>query len=277
MELGHEIHKVRFDSVFIVLCYRNTDDLRLFIKSASKLSTRYKILVVNSYYDDETQSSFKNIANQNDCDFINVPNKGYGAGNNRGIEYALSKYEFDYLVVCNPDIEFLSFPISEVSNMTDCIIAPVIKTLTGKAQNPYINHSNRLVEWIEYWGYKTKFKPLLYTGFAINKLFRESSNIIHNILKTRRRKIYACHGSCVIFGKEAIRKLGIPYDENMFLFCEEFHLAKLAKEKDIKTYMIPELRVLHKEDGSVSFISSGMWDIQGKSFIYYYRKWYKNR
>ena len=69
----------------------------------------YRVIIVNNYYDDETKDNVFNIACNYDCDFINANNDGYGAGNNRGIELAMAKYKFKYLIVSNTDIEILSF------------------------------------------------------------------------------------------------------------------------------------------------------------------------
>lgn len=276
-----EVDKIKYDFVFVVLCYRNTDDLSLFITSAKKITDTYKIVVVNSYYDDETRDNFKKITIENNCDFVNVPNNGYGAGNNSGVDYAKSHYNFEYLVICNPDIEFITFSKDNIKGMNDYIIAPEIKTLKGKSQNPFIDQRSRLInksiETLEYYGYRTKSKLLLYSGFAINKFIRESSNFIYNMIQPKRRKIHACHGACLIIGQTALRRIDKLYDENMFLFCEEFHLANVAKERKVDTVMVPSLKVLHREDGSVSFISKSAFKIQAKSFIYYYEKWYRSK
>jgi len=266
----------KFDFIFVVLCYRNIHDLQKFINSANELEDTFKIIVVNSYFDDETKEYLQEIALNNNCDFINVPNKGYGAGNNTGIEHAQSNYEFEYIVVCNPDIELINFSQEYFRNKKDYIIAPDIRTLTGKPQNPFIDSSNKFVEWIEYHGYRYQSKFLLYSGFGINKIFREVSNVLWKMTR-KRREIYASHGSCVIFGKDALKKLGRPYDENMFLFCEEFHLAKLAESKGVTTIMMSELKILHKEDGSVVFIGDKAFGLQAKSYIYYYENWYKKQ
>jgi len=267
------VSKDKFDFVFIILCYRNTHDLQMFLQSASAISGKCRFIIVNSYFDEETKKSFEHIARLAGCDFINVPNNGYGAGNNRGIEIAKERYRFDYLIVCNPDIEFLSFSKYSILNMTDCIIAPNIKTLTGKAQNPFMSHSNPLFELIQFYALKMESKPLLYFGIAFNKILRECSNFYHKLLKAKKRRIYAAHGSCIIFGNEALQKIDIPFDENIFLFCEEFDLARIAKEKNICTYLISDLSILHKEDGSVIFLDTGISSLHKKSFIYYYEKW----
>lgn len=77
--------------LFVVLVYRNSADLYDFIISVKQNFTNYKIVVVNSYYDNESLKVIEDIAISNDCEFINVANKGYSYGNNLGIGYAKKK------------------------------------------------------------------------------------------------------------------------------------------------------------------------------------------
>ena len=94
---------MEYDFVFVVLVYRNTKDLEDFFCS---LKVPYsKVVVVNSFFDDKTEQEFQSIAQRNRADFISVPNKGYGFGNNTGCRYALENYKFKYLVISNADIE----------------------------------------------------------------------------------------------------------------------------------------------------------------------------
>ncbi len=78
--------------IFVVLVYRNTGDLEDLTKNLGEKfeSGKYRVIVVNAYFDDDTKSESERISNECDADFINVPNKGYSYGNNRGIEYALN-------------------------------------------------------------------------------------------------------------------------------------------------------------------------------------------
>ena len=101
-----------FDIVFVVLVYRNTQDLVDFFKS-NQIS-RSKTIVVCSHYNDDTDTRFSEIARINLADFIVVPNKGYGYGNNKGCEYALSNYDFKYLIISNADIKIEQFDIEDV-------------------------------------------------------------------------------------------------------------------------------------------------------------------
>ena len=78
-----QIEHLKYRVVFVVLVYRNTQDLRDFFKYNDTKDSH--TIVVNSYYDEQTENEFKKIASKAEADFISVPNKGYGAGNNAGM------------------------------------------------------------------------------------------------------------------------------------------------------------------------------------------------
>lgn len=268
---------MKYDYIFVVLCYRNTTDIITFLNSTGSLEDIYKVILINSYYDAVSKCEFENIAGHYNCDFINVPNRGYGAGNNRGIEYATTNYEFDFLVICNPDIELKSFSKKQLCGMENSIIAPEIKKLNGKHQNPLNSRRIAFVDWIEYVGFTKNCKLFIYIGIGINKISNGVMLATCKLRKSEIYRIYAAHGSCVLIGKEVLAKCGEIYDENMFLFAEENHLAQLANKNGIYTYMIPSLKVVHKEDGSVNYINKEVPQHLKKSYIYYYEKWIKKK
>ena len=78
-------------------------------------------------------------------------NKGYSFGNNKGITFANEKYEYEYIIISNPDIIVKQFN----DNLPDAeIIAPKVVTMSGKNQNPMAIKENRLAEYLVYQGLK---------------------------------------------------------------------------------------------------------------------------
>lgn len=258
-----------YDFIFVVLVYRNTQDLIDFFKDYNIPNS--KVIVVNSFYDNLSDDEFRNISQRNDADYISVENKGYGYGNNKGIEYALIHYKFNYLVISNADVKILSF--ADKNNLIDgAIIAPEIKTLKGKNQNPYLPYDYWLYDNYKYIGFKY-FRYLLYGSIALNKLgrivFRWRRKLSNN------NRIFAAHGSFIIISYSALIKLIPIFNEKMFLFGEEEHLAKLAKSRGIPVYFLDKIKILHKEDGSVGLLNRNIRPYVKKSFFYFYEFWHK--
>ncbi len=237
--------------VYVVLTYRNTEDLELFFAHLGGPDGR--VVVVNSYYDEMTKEKMEQIARSNGADFLNVENKGYGAGNNAGIAYALMHYDFDALVISNPDVEVGQWHSPDMRELRDRIVAPRIVTLSGKEQNPYYAVRNRLGEWF-FGRYAKSGKAVwMWAAVIMNKLLREGFLLMTRISRRESYRVAAAHGAFLIIGREALDQLEVPlFDERMFLFCEEVHLARLARQHGVRIEYRPGISVLHKEDGSMS-------------------------
>ncbi len=265
-----------FDVVFCVLTYKNEKDLIDFLNSIrDKCLFRFKCVVVNSFFDDVTRDKIKEVADRDGCDFINVPNKGYGAGNNRAIEFAFEKYQFDYLIVCNPDTVVRSFNLNCLEAYEDkcCIFAPKIICASGKEQNPAMVNENKTADKLIYKGYTRDRKLPLIIGIGLNKIKRRA----FNSRKNSGKRIFQAHGSFVIFSRSALEKLMPVYDENIFLFCEEMDLAFKAKANNVETIYIPEIDIYHKEDGSMKLTNLNLYNEIKKSCIYCSEKWGINK
>ena len=118
-----------------------------------------------------------------------------------------------------------------------------------------------------YKGLKRHNRFFFFMGIAINRIFR-------GLKGDKAQDVYQVHGSFIIFGKEALGKLGTVFDENMFLFAEESYLALKAEQLKVRICYNPHVCVLHKEDGSMQFLS----DVNDKlrdANIYVFEKYYK--
>ncbi|WP_019231899.1 glycosyltransferase family 2 protein [Streptococcus massiliensis] len=139
-------------NIFVVLTYRNYEDLQDFIDSVNDRVKNYKIIVVNSFFDDDSMEIIKNIALSNNCEFLNIPNKGYSFGNNVGVRYALENFRFEHLVISNADIIVQNFDTSQLEQGN--IYCGELITLRGNNQNPMIIYDNKISDWLIYKGYK---------------------------------------------------------------------------------------------------------------------------
>lgn len=266
---NRDMIRKHFDIIFVVLVYRNTQDLKDFF--AHFACENAKVIVVESYFSESCSSEFKDIAKGNNADFISVPNKGYGAGNNTGCEYALKKYDFNYLVISNADIIIQHFDMPIIEEHKDSIIAPKILNLKGKNQNPSSPFvPNRLVESFALWSYNGNHTKLIWIYFALSRL----KKILFYCISRYRRTIFSAHGAFVIIPRNILELLFPLYNEDMFLFNEEEHLGMLASSKGIKTVYEPKIVVLHKEDGSMKLASVNEFERLRQSFNVYYKYWY---
>lgn len=260
-----------YDVVFCVLTYKNNRDLKEFVTNLKEdhINFTYKVVVVNSYADRDSLIEIEKVAFENDCDFIPVENKGYGYGNNIGISHIKATYNFNYLVVCNPDTLIKKLDVQALKNLNQTIIAPKIINLNGKNQNPMNVRYMPFSEKVLYKGFKTNNKWMFILGVGLIKI----NNLLGKLKPSKRKMIHACHGSFIIFDDQAINKLYPIFDENIFLFGEEGDLAQKAKQNNIKIVYNDDIEILHKEDGSMSLSDKNLNQIVRDSYIYYYEKW----
>lgn len=260
------------ENVFVVLIYRNFRDLKNFLISVNNKVDDYIVVVVNAHYDDETDDQVHNIVDEDsNAVLIDAPNNGYSYGNNRGIEYSVNNYKFKYLIISNPDIEIKKFNLPK-ENLQAVIYGPVIKTLSGKDQNPFRPFVTRFGERFQYQVNKQGNYKFLVLRKGANKIFRELFLARFRRERVDQKKVYSLHGSFVVFTYDAILKLGKVYYEKMFLFGEEELLAYRCKKHDIPMIMTKDVEVLHKEDGSMKLANIKTLDQEAKSFIIYYEE-----
>lgn len=258
-----------YDIVFVVLVYRNVDDLKDFFKSNFLPNT--KTIVVNSFYDTVSECEFKRIAQDNDAAFLSVPNNGYGAGNNRGIEYALSNYSFKYLVVSNADVLIERLNVESLYKLGDVIIAPRIVNLNNKNQNPSAPFAPSFI-YLRIWKfiYEKNLRPLSWGMFAWSRI----KKIFFYLISPLHKRVFSAHGAFVIFPEAVLKQLVPIYNEQMFLFIEEEHLGMLAAQKGIKTMYSPTVVIRHKEDGSMNIASVNEFERKKQSFLAFYNYWF---
>lgn len=265
----------KYKYVTVVLAYRNMKDLKNSIKSISEMIPQNRTIIVNSYYNDETLSEASDIANEFDCDFLNVENKGYSYGNNVGISWALNHYEFDYIIISNPDINIEKFDDISIYECDADIIAPNICTISGKKQNPMMFRENKLAENLIYRGLKTNQLFFYYLGVAMKRISREINLFINR--NNNYPLIYEAHGSFMIFSLKAITELGRkPYDENMFLFAEESVIAIKAKRLGLVTKYTRDIQITHFVDGSIQYMKNeAKNESMRKSNVYVFENYIK--
>lgn len=254
--------------IFIVLLYKNIADAEALIANiGKKWCCSYQILLLNILTGCATDRDAEQLAQRTGSILIPIPNLGYGGGNNIGIAYALTHYEFSYLVLCNPDILFQEVhPASLMPPEFPAVYGPEIRTLRNKAQNPAWVRENRMCEHLLYKGYQS---ANIFFSTAAHAWFRLCRELFLLHRSKRNRPVYALHGSCLIFSRAVFKEQSL-FDENMFLFSEEMYLAYQMKMKKVSMMYCPAIQVLHKQDGSLCLSGIPISEEERKSMCYYY-------
>lgn len=259
-----------FSDVFIVLTYKNTEDVLELLESFKKvLVSDYKVIIVNNFYSEETRKELEHISKKHNCDFIPQENNGYGAGNNRGIKFALDHYDFKRIVISNPDIVLNKYNTNWFDQAPSGVYGGVISNLNGKRQNPLRVFDLNLTNNTNYYLLIQHSKMLFYLSIFIAKIHR--SLVLCSLRKNKR--VFAVHGSFFLITADLLNRIIPVFDENIFMYGEELDIAKKFKLLGISTFFTKEISVIHKEDGDISISNINHSEISKKSCLYIYNKW----
>lgn len=252
------------DIVFVVLVYKNIDVLKDFFKTL-QIPFSYHVIVVNSYFDADSEKACQITAKENGATFIPVQNKGYGTGNNVGCNYALENFMFRHLIISNSDIIVKEFSYLKKIQNTVAVLAPETRMLNGHRQNPNIPFNSMVYMSLLKMGYKMDIPWIKEVGLGVNRLYREFLFLYIKLFKKDYIKVFSAHGSFIILTYGALVKLMPLFNEKMFLYNEELFLAYKCKKASIPIYYVPKLKVLHLE-GASSTENDNSWKNKKESF-----------
>lgn len=261
---------VKYKYLFVVLVYKNTEVLDSFFKNFS--FDRSKVIVVNSFFDEESLISCKQIANNYSADFISIDNKGYGYGNNIGAKYAIDNYVFDFLILSNSDVIIKQFSGLDKYRNETCIIAPKTVMETGKYQNPDTPWELKFIYPMLSYALNKKSRIVYTMCHIFTRLSREVFRLYACVVRKEMYKIFSAHGSFIIFTQFATRKLYPFFDNEMFLYNEEWYLALKARKNDVPIFYVPSIEVLHLEGASSVSIEYSEQDRLSFNILNYKRK-----
>ena len=162
-------------------------------------------------------------------------NRGYNAGNNIGIKYAITK-GFKYVLIANPDMIFndslyLSKLYSVIKKHYDiAVIGSDILTPEGHHQNPISFKEEHFFDnfsWIR------------------NLIFPHKEKSYNwNVLYTKSGICSSLNGCCLLISIDFLKTIGC-FDERIFLFGEERILSQQVKKNKYKMYYYGEVQAIH--------------------------------
>lgn len=228
----------------IIVNYKVKEELFLCIRSLlnSKTKTLFEIIVIDN---DEEKSLGKDIKNKfpKVKYFHSKTNVGFGGGNNIGAAFATGKY----LYFLNPDTEIFSNSIDILvnffkKNKNVAIVAPIL-----------LDEQKNI---IPFQGAKT-LTPVrsIFAFTLISRIF--PNNIISNNFWIKNwnrktdKKVESVPGTAFIIKRSVFEEVH-GFDENFFLYFEEYDLCKRVKDRGYDIFLLPQAKVVHKMGRSTS-------------------------
>jgi hypothetical protein len=257
-------HIKKIDVSIVIVHYHVKKEILACIQSIIEKTTdiNYEIIVVDN---DEIKTLQKDLYKKFP-NVIYVPNqdKGFGEGNNVGVKYASGKYIF----FLNPDTTIYQGSISK-------LVAYLRRNKNVGIVAPILLHPDLTPFELQGVSTLTPIRGMIALSF-INKFF--PNNPISKKYwqygwdKTKVKEVDVVPGTAFMIRKDLYEKVG-GFDENFFLYFEEFDLCKRIKEKGYRLYMIPSVKIIHLW-GKSTAQTNNINIIFQKSRFYYFRKHY---
>lgn len=222
----------------VILNYNSADDTIDCVKRLISFGKTYRIIVVDNCSTDDSASKIADeLSHLDRVDIIYSDcNRGYSAGNNLGIKYAISKYGVDVIGILNPDVIISKSTV--IDNICKVLMSnenyAVAGGVTLNAEREYnINFGC--------WNIPTS-KELVCNHSLLKKRSvknRSLKMVEDNIALTE------CVAGCFFLAKAAVmEKIGL-LDENVFLYNEENILGIKCKRAGYKEIVVLDQFYIH--------------------------------
>lgn len=219
----------------IILNYNSSNDCRKcigYILQQKNIDTH--IVVVDNCSQSEDFEKLSFYCTEQEIRLLqSTENKGYSAGNNIGLRYAIER-GYKYTLIVNPDMElYQNDYISKMVTMADS--DSKIAILGTDIVNVERNHQNPMRE-VGFWEELFWFYELL--------PLRKNNRVIYTEDHSHSRYCEKLSGCCFMIRNSFVEQIGL-LDENTFLYCEEPILAKQVRQCGLKMFYMGELQAFH--------------------------------
>jgi len=249
----------------IIVHYKAKKELFECLKSIYRSQTKvsYEIIVVDN---DEEKTVSQELSHEFSkvLYIANSTNNGWGGGVNIG----LKKAKGEYVYLLNPDTIIKTGAIdSLVEFMNHQANAGVVSsTLLDTSGKPYkLQGTGNLTPLAALFAFS-----FLNTYFPRNPVSKEFW-----LLGIDRQHIFSLAVaplSAALIKKVTLKKIG-GFDEDFFLYFEEYDIARKLQKLELKSYIHPDSKVIHLWGQSTKYINSPEHEYQ-KSRMIYFKKYY---
>jgi hypothetical protein len=247
----------------VVLNYNSSADVEKCLSFLIKQTYENMNIVVvdnaSSIISESTQ--LKNICAHYKVDLIcNSENKGFSAGNNVGLKFAI-KNDAEWCMIINPDVElrdttYVERVMSKVEQFPEAVVIGTdIHMPDGTRQNPM--RECTFAEEVFWTIDALKHKLGIWKGY----LGKDISGYCEKLA-----------GCCFFIRSSFVRKIGY-LDENVFMYCEEPILASQVKSNGYRELYLKEIVAYHQHFPAQKGSSAKRMVKMAESRIYYLKKY----
>ena len=249
---------------FVILNFNSSLQARKCIASIQEFMTddNYEMIVVDNGSRPEEFALLDGLESEN-CHIVRMDvNTGFGTGNMIGA----SRAQGDYLCFLNSDVYLVEDCVTPLCHFLDShpdvgCITPVQQKADGRRSRSF-RHDTGI--WHELVGDSVR-----------ERLFPKKYPPRDSILKksTEPVSVMQINGSFMLFPAKKFWAIG-GFDTSIFLYYEEYDLAKRLQMKGWKRMVHPQYTFLHVHDASTSAIRKQALRENYVSKIYTYKKYH---
>ncbi len=252
-------------AVLIIVNYNDADNTIKLINNVKSYKTINKIVVVDNNSTDDSLDKLKNLNIKKLHIIESIRNNGYAKGLNMGAKYALEEYKNPVLIFSNSDIEIESE--NTIKNLINNFKNKDIKVVM-----PRIKESDKFSYG---WKLTGASKDLLMNIPVINKKIREKYRYYDEEYFNGDTSIVDCIYGCFFLIEGEFLKTIDYFDENTFLYFEEYILGRKVKLWNMLSIVDNREYVIHNHNVSIGNNISDInkYKIYKKSQFYYEKKY----
>lgn len=251
----------------VILNYNDSNTVIKLLNKIDKYKLISNIVVVDNCSTDTSYEKLKCL----DIDRYEViktsKNKGYAYGNNFGSQYIMDKYDVDYIIIANPDVQFEEDLLEKIINYFQIyndysLLSAIAINGKGETQKSYWKMPGIIEDVLECTIVYRKLKKI------INCRELKNDDII--------KEVEVVLGSFFVIKSSILKKIGF-LDEGTFLFYEENILGKKLKNENKKLGVIMNMTYIHNHSTTIrkamKIVESHKIYLESKM---YYEKKYNN-
>ena len=252
----------------IILNYNSSADCRKCIGYLkAQQGVEQEIVVVDNCSRDDARKAVETLCKEQGCTFIaNNENRGYNAGNNVGLRYAVEK-GYEFALIANPDMEFpqtdyLAALLAKMQEDKDIMVCGSdIIGADGIHQSPMGKDGN----------WRGSF------GWIKEILGKKKKSDAYDFIDNYKESHY-CHkvsGCCFMTRMSFLKDINF-FDEKVFLYCEEAILSRQVEMNGKKMYYLATAQAVHRHVKNEKGDPIKRFKIWGKSRCYFIDRYSKD-
>ena len=250
----------------VIVHYKVKEEIFACLQSINKSITSYpyEIIVVDNDEKPTIEKELKLVFPT--VQYIkSSKNVGFGAGNNLGASYAKG----DFLFFLNPDTFVYPQAIDILANFllrekNYGVVAPLLLDNSNRICPQQGSQCLGVIEGIVALSFLNK---LFHNNYISKKYFLNGWD------KKNVKEVDVAPGTALMIKKEIFNKAG-KFDEQLFLYFEEFDLCKRVKNLGYRIFINPQAKVKHVWGASTRASNLNLNQIFKESRFYYFKKHY---